>query len=67
MKIEIAVDNIEAKAFSAWLREQGHEATVGNSTGNYVDGVWTSADENANDIFSELWDSYCTDEEAIHE
>ncbi len=58
-KIEIAVDTEQAEEFVAWLNAQGHDATVGTSTGNYVDGTWTSTDEQANEIMRELWDSYC--------
>jgi hypothetical protein len=58
-KIEIAVDTTEADEFCAWLNEQGHDATVGDSTGNYIDGVWTSSDEQANTILGDLWAEYC--------
>ncbi len=58
-KIEIAVDHTEADEFCAWLNEQGHSATVGTSTGNYVDGEWTSSDADASEILNGLWDEYC--------
>jgi len=58
-KIEIAVDHAEADEFCAWLNTQGHTATVGRSTGNYVDGDWTSSDQAAGDILNGLWDDYC--------
>ncbi len=58
-RIEIAVDTIEADEFAAWLNSQGHNATVGTSTGNYVDGEWTSASEEAIEIMRVLWEEYC--------
>ena len=58
-KIEIAVDTTEAKQFCNWLKKQGHDASVGSSTGNYVDGEWTSGNDEADEIFRDLWESYC--------
>jgi len=58
-EIEIAVDTTEAQAFCNWLNEHGHRATIGHTTGNYVDGVWTSDDNDANDTMNRLWDKYC--------
>lgn len=58
-KIEIAVDTERAEDFAAWLNAQGHDAHVGTSTGDYIDGEWTSADEQANEIMQDLWDGYC--------
>lgn len=57
--IEIAQDNAEAAQFCAWLVDQGHRATVGRSTGNYVDGKWTSTDDTASEIMAQLWNDYC--------
>lgn len=57
--IEIACDNPEAEAFAEWLKAQGHDAKVGRSTGNYVDGSWTSNNAAANEIMNDLWDQYC--------
>ncbi|MCY1417013.1 hypothetical protein D9M71_325310 [compost metagenome] len=57
--IEIAVDTHEAEEFRAWLTEQGHTATIGTSTGNYIDGRWTSSDQDASDIMNKLWSAYC--------
>ena len=57
--IEIAVDNNEASEFMEWLNKNGHEATIGKSTGNYVDGECTSNNEYANRIMNELWEEYC--------
>lgn len=62
-KIEIASDTTESNEFLAWLIEAGHDASIGNSTGNYVDGIWTSTDENANKIMRDLWESYCNGDE----
>ena len=59
MKIEIAVDNENAEEFATWLQGQGHDAHVGTSTGNYIDGTWTATDEQANEIMRGLWDRYC--------
>jgi hypothetical protein len=61
MEFIIASDNPEAEAFAEWLEDQGHSAEVGNSTGNYVDGVWTSTDDDAAQTLNALWESYCLD------
>jgi len=58
-QIEIAVDTVEAESFKIWLIDNGHNAEIGTSTGNYVDGEWTSCDPNANEIMNNLWDEYC--------
>jgi hypothetical protein len=58
-KIEVAVDTVEGENFVAWLNAQGHNAAMGTSTGNYVDGTWTSTDEQVNEIIRGLWESYC--------
>lgn len=58
-KIEVAVDTVEGENFVAWLNAQGHNAALGRSTGNYVDGTWTSTDVQANEIMRDLWDEYC--------
>lgn len=57
-KIEIAVDTEQAEEFRAWLDNQGHDAHVGKSTGNYVDGECSSTDEQANEIMRGLWDEF---------
>ena len=56
--IEVANDTPEAEEFVAWLKNRGHDATVGRS-GNYVDGVWTSCSAEASDIMRGLWQGYC--------
>ena len=58
-KIEIAVDHHEGSKFVAWLNKNGHDAALGSSTGNYVDGERTSSDDDANQILNTLWDKYC--------
>lgn len=58
-KIEIANDNDESQQFRDWLIAQGHDARVGRSTGNYVNGIETSADNDANEIMRTLWSAYC--------
>lgn len=57
--VEIAADTTEAEQFSAWLNAQGHTATVGRSTGNYINGEWTSTSAEASEIMRRLWDAYC--------
>ena len=57
--IEIANDTTECEQFTDWLNAQGHTATIGRSTGNYVNGAWTSRDAAASEIFNSLWTAYC--------
>lgn len=58
MRIEIASDHSEAEQFCAWLRARGHDARVGRSTGSYVEGRWTSINEDAAEILRTLWNAY---------
>jgi hypothetical protein len=58
-QIEIAGDTTEAEQFCQYLKSLGHDARVGKSTGNYVDGAWTSSDANAQEIMNNLWNEYC--------
>lgn len=60
-EIELAWDGVEAEEFAAWLRDKGHDAWLGRSTAAYLDGRWTSYDEEASDIIGQLWDEYCED------
>lgn len=57
--IELAMDHPEAEQFAAWLKQRGHNAKIGRSTGNYVDGQWTSTDESARTTLDRLWNEYC--------
>jgi len=61
--IEISIDNDEGEQFAEWLNAQGHTAKVGNSTGDYIDGVWTSSDADANETMNALWSQYCNSPE----
>jgi hypothetical protein len=58
MKIELSIDTRDSENFCTWLNEQGHDATETNSTGTYIDGEWTSANDEAARIYRELWDEY---------
>ena len=57
--IEIACDQHEAAEFAEWLTAEGHNASVGNSTGSYVDGDCTDHDGAANDWLTRQWNDYC--------
>jgi hypothetical protein len=54
--VEIACDTEEAEQFAAWLRDQGHEAKVGRSTGTYING---QRDAETDEIAGRLWSEYC--------
>ena len=58
-RIEIACDTPEAEQFAAYLTAQGHDAKVGRTTGDYIDGAWTSHNEEASDTMRALWTAYC--------
>lgn len=58
-EIIIACDQHEGEQFKNWLIARGHDAEIGNSTGSYVDGAWTSSDQDANEIMNQLWSDYC--------
>lgn len=55
-EIVLAVDTPEAESFAQWLRDQGHDAAVGRTTGNYVDGM---SDEESSEILQSLWTGFC--------
>ena len=58
--ITIAVDTPEAFSFADWLEARGHSATVGDTSGDYVDGIWTSTDAAAAAVLNRLWGEYCS-------
>jgi hypothetical protein len=68
MKIELAVATPEAEQFRDWLIAQGHDACVGNSTGNYIDGVLCGGrnddDGEARAVLGALWEQYCNQPES---
>jgi hypothetical protein len=49
----------ELENFQNWLEEKGHQASIGNTTGTFIDGYWTSVNTEANYVMNELWDEYC--------
>jgi len=51
----------EGSEYAAWLNEQGHSATVGNSTGSSVNGRPTGPNPWAREISNSLWSMYCDD------
>lgn len=57
-EIRIAADHEESAEFVAWLRTRGHDAAISDSSGNYIDGAWTSVDGEAADVLRQLWDAY---------
>jgi hypothetical protein len=57
-KIEIAVDSPYSQEFADWLNEKGHVAFVGRTTENYINGVCTADDNNANKIVRQLWEEF---------
>ena len=58
-EIELACDHHEGPEFCQWLNAAGYNATIGNTTGNFVDGVWTGSDSEASEFLRNLWDQYC--------
>lgn len=63
-KIVISCDTPDAEQFCDYLNALGHDAEIGDSTGNYVDGTWTSADETANAIMRQMWVDFCDQHES---
>lgn len=59
MNIIIAVDTPEATDFIEYLEYEGHIATIGQDTRNYIDGIDTSTDETLNETMNNLWLGYC--------
>lgn len=59
MKVQISVDCSVAGDFARWLTANGHHASIGTSTGNYIDDDLCSEDEHARDCFNDLWGEYC--------
>lgn len=58
-RIELAYDTHEAEEFAGWLREQGHDAFIGDSTGTFIDNYHTDSARKYNTILRNLWDEYC--------
>lgn len=60
MNIDISIDHAEAEEFCLWLNMRDDiSASVGRSTGNYVDGNWTSSNIEEDEILNNLWYEYC--------
>lgn len=60
LEIELACDIVEVEDYAKWLREQGHDAWVGNTTGTYINGTLVScANDELRDVSDSLWDAYC--------
>ena len=63
MRLELAINTIEAEQFRDWLIAQGHDTRVGNSTGDYIDGVMCGGrnddDGEARAVLGALWEQYC--------
>ena len=58
-EIKVSCDIEEGEQFVEWLNDRGHSAEIIDETGSYIDGVWTSTDEDSNKIMSRLWSEYC--------
>ena len=57
-RIEIASDQAESAEFAEWLNALGYDASVGRTTGSYVNGVATSAADDASTLLALLWEEY---------
>jgi len=57
--VTVSSDTEEGAEFVEWLNAAGHDAKLGNSTGNYVDGFWTERDIGACETMRTLWTDYC--------
>jgi len=57
--VVLACDTTEAEQFCAWLNKNGHSATIGRDTGDYIDGTRTANDADTSIIMQQLWDAYC--------
>jgi len=58
-EIKVSFNTAECELFIEWLNEQWHIAEMCDSTGDYIDGAWTSTDESADEIMRHLWAEYC--------
>lgn len=58
-RVELACDSPEPEQFAEFLRNLGHDVTIGRSTGNYVDGEWTSTNLDARAWLNAQWIAYC--------
>jgi len=56
-QIEVSCDSNEGEEFVTWLKAQGHDAKLGTSTVDYVDGV-SATDNDVNEIMTGLWEAY---------
>jgi len=61
LDIELGIDATgdETEQYAEWLRAQGHTVKLGTSTGTYINGVWTSTDEELSELSNKFWNSYC--------
>ena len=61
MEIELSCDTVDGEKFVEWLKNKGHNAKIGSTTGNYIDGCWTFNHEKSDEIMRELWDEFCNE------
>ena len=57
--VQIACSNDEAVDYCEWLKQKEHKASVSSDDANYIDGVCTNDDIDANLISNQLWNAYC--------
>lgn len=59
-EIILSTDTPDGARFAGWLRAHGHDARVGDDTGDHIDGVWTSCSAGMSTIMRELWEEFCS-------
>jgi hypothetical protein len=58
--IVLACDTHEGEQFRDYLISLGIDASIGQDTGDHVDGYWTAKNIPASEIMRQLWDNYCS-------
>ena len=59
LDIEIACDTQDAELFIKYLESLGHSAIIGDSDGNYIDGVRTRGETDETIIMNKMYEDFC--------
>lgn len=57
--IELSVDHEQGEEFAEFLRKKGHNAFVGDTSTNIVNGEWTGINPYRQIVLNKLWDEFC--------
>jgi len=61
MEIELAGDTPDGDKFVEWLTKKGHDARIGTTDGNFINGVNTSSDDIVAIKMHDFFEEFCNE------